>query len=229
MESKDIVKNDVPSSNQTLKKIDYDLQDNPKLKVLFVGNSITLHSPKPEIGWYGDWGMSASCRENDYVHVVLKALRKKYGAVSACIACAAEWERNYWDEEVLDRCFREGRDFKADVVVFRIGENVHTLITEKYDFYKGFKMMADYFCSNENAQVFVTDMFWHSDIIDTPIKKFADEHNCTFIHIGDLGENDENKAIGLFDHAGVAIHPGDLGMKRIGERIANAIMEKVIL
>lgn len=117
----------------------------------------------------------------------------------------------------------------ADVVVLRIGENARNFITEEHDFYEGFKMMANYFCSNKNAQLFVTDMFWQCDFLDVPIKKFADERKCSFIHIGDLGEDDENKAVGLFEHAGVASHPGDIGMKKIGERIADSIIENVCL
>ena len=40
-----------------------------------------------------------------------------------------------------------------------------------------------------------------------------------FVSIGDLGDKQENKAIGKFSHEGIAIHPGDLGMARIACRI----------
>ena len=50
-----------------------------KLKVLFVGNSITRHMPLPSIGWTGDWGMAASCEEKDYVHQTVRLLEEKLG------------------------------------------------------------------------------------------------------------------------------------------------------
>lgn len=43
-------------------------------RILFLGNSITLHGPKEEIGWPYNHGMSASKPENDYVHKVIEAL-----------------------------------------------------------------------------------------------------------------------------------------------------------
>ena len=50
------------------------VRNNGKIKITFLGNSITRHMPKPEIGWVHDWGMAASCLENDYAHIMIKAL-----------------------------------------------------------------------------------------------------------------------------------------------------------
>ena len=50
-------------------------------KVMFFGNSITRHEPNASLGWYGDWGMAASSKEKDFVHLVVKALDEKYGKV----------------------------------------------------------------------------------------------------------------------------------------------------
>ena len=62
----------------------------PAAQVLFPGNSITLHGPAPDIGWTGNWGMTASSQDKDYVHrltaeiaaSIFTAIKKQAGLVA---------------------------------------------------------------------------------------------------------------------------------------------------
>ena len=93
--SKDLIENDVPASGQ-LKNgdcVSFYICDNADLKLAFLGNSITRHGKAENLGWYGDWGMAASRRENDYVHKLINKFEKDGRKVSYCIANLSEWER----------------------------------------------------------------------------------------------------------------------------------------
>lgn len=199
-------------------------QDNAVKKVLFVGNSITRHGSKTDIGWYGDWGMAASCREKDYVHLVIQGLEKAFGKISYCIAQGAEWERRYDEgKAVLEEFYKAARDFSADIVIIRIGENMDRERNKKISCKPYYEEMIRYFAKNPKAEVIVTDNFWEMEDLDSIFYEVATENNYTFCGINDLGSADENMALGQFEHVGVAHHPSDLGMKRLAERILKCI------
>ena len=93
-----IDKNTVSSANQLPENefITFDTKNNAEgLRVLFFGNSITRHGVKEDIGWHHDWGMAASAKEKDYVHLVLSEIRKTHPDAYDCICKGAEWESNY--------------------------------------------------------------------------------------------------------------------------------------
>ena len=197
------------------------------MKILFIGNSITRHGPKAEIGWEHDWGMAASAPEKDYVHQTVEILKERGLCVDFGFANFSKWEVNYWDDTVLEECDKFLR-YQPDLVVIRIGENIWSrAVRHKLDevaLYPCFDRMVKAF-GKGGAQIVLTDLFWPHEPIDEPICRVAAENGYPLVHLGDLGELDENKAIGLIEHKGVAAHPGDLGMYRIAERIATKIME----
>ena len=99
-------------------------------KILFLGNSITLHGPAKAIGWEGDWGMAASAPEKDCVHLVTQALKRKDGTLpEILIKNVATFERQYttYDTSAL---VREAAAFQPDLIVVGIGENVRWLGTD---------------------------------------------------------------------------------------------------
>lgn len=188
------------------------------LKVMFVGNSITLHGILPSIGWHGEWGMAASKKENDYVHILMKKILEKQENSSFCICQVASWESNYKEGKEKYPLYESARDFDADIIVMRFVENCAGKDFDKEIFKNEMSDLLCYLNPNNKAKFVMTTGFWHHPG-DEVIAEFAKEKNYPIAFLGDLGDNDEMMAKGLFEHSGVAMHPGDLGMKTIADRI----------
>ena len=193
------------------------------LRVLFVGNSITLHAPKADIGWHVNWGMAASSEENDYVHQTMSLIRALRPDADMRIAQIATWECEYWAAEKTLSPVAAARDWRPDIVVIRLGENTPESALAEHPYAPALIDMMNFFTRNGEAHLVVTDLFWPNPKKDAEIKKAARSLNAPLVHIGDLGTRDDMKAIGLFEHSGVAAHPGDLGMLTIAERLFEAI------
>ena len=193
-------------------------KDAPGRRVLFIGNSITLHGYRPQIGWLrGDCGMAASDPDHDYVHLVLKGLSQESPAVG-CIAQIGDWELNFWDDAVLPEVYQEAAAWHPDLVIARLGENVRAEAMEKYPLLPHFVTMVRFF-AGDHAKILVTDVFWPNPEKERIIAEAAAELGAPLVKLSDLGTQDEMKAIGLFKHSGVAGHPGNAGMAAIAERI----------
>ena len=93
------------------------------MRVLFVGNSITLHPKAPEIGWNHEWGMAASAPEKDYVHILISKIREKNPDAAFCIAQVSEWERGFMQGEEHLSKYQGAADFGADIIIVRMIEN----------------------------------------------------------------------------------------------------------
>lgn len=193
-------------------------------RVMFVGNSITLHSSKPEIGWYGDWGMAASAEEKDYVHIAEQKIAERYPDASFCICQVADWERQYKDGEKTLAQYAAARAFGADLLVVRLVENCPTKEVDGARFRDSLAALLSYLDGTGKARVILTTGFWRHPL-DEDIRAYAGEQGLPLVELGDLGEMAEMKALGLFEHKGVANHPGDLGMQSIADRILKPIFD----
>ena len=191
--------------------------------IMFIGNSITYHELKPEIGWNQQNGMAASDIEHDYVHLVLSHLREKEPSTAAIVFNAGHWELDFNNESKLKTIMDVIKQYKPNTVVFRIGENSQRpIVQQKMDPKPAYDNLIKEI-SNNCDDVIVTSLFWEYPTLDKILKDAAIENNAKYVLINDLGYEDENKAIGLYEHPGVQGHPGNLGMKRIAERIISKL------
>ena len=127
------------------------------------------------------------------------------------------WERNYRDADVLT-LFKDQHDFNADIVIYRLGENVPNEM--KPDFPGALREFIEYICP-KGSRVIFTSCFWKNPLIDTAIRELASTRGESYVD--SCCPDDSMMALGLFEHKGVAMHPGDKGMQMIAERIFSAI------
>ncbi len=210
--------NTVAADGQTRRSgtVSYLGSESAPLRVLVLGNSITRHEPKSEIGWNHDHGMAASAPEKDFVHLLYGKLKAKYGDVFVRIRQAAEWERSMLESDRL-RPFADDKAFDADVLVFRLGENVPSGHARYFG--EAITELVDYLCPAPKRVIF-TNCFWANAEKDEAIASAAAKRGETAVNITCVDRS--QTAAGLFEHSGVAAHPGDLGMETIAEKIFKA-------
>jgi lysophospholipase L1-like esterase len=199
-------------------------------RVAFIGNSITLHGPKDDIDWHGNWGMAATEAERDYVHRLAKRLEeatKRKPQVS--VRNLADFERGY-DKYDLESGLAETVAFQPELVVVSLGENVPALDTDQKveSFEAAFQKLLQRLQSqsgNTPPQILVRGTFWRDDAKEGAMKRAAEKVKARFVSLEGLDQDPLNfgRSERPWKHAGVGGHPGDRGMERIAERIWGAI------
>ncbi|MEI6519564.1 MAG: SGNH/GDSL hydrolase family protein [bacterium] len=196
-------------------------------RILFLGNSITNHAPKPDIGWDGNWGMAASAIEKDYVHLLLQRITNYDGVEPvAQIENIADFEREYATFDITGK-FKSYANFNADIIVLAIGENVPGLETEddKINFSNAITALLTLLLKGNSPTLLVRSTFWADPVKDAILQQKCFEAGGTFVDISGLCKNELNFARSErdYEHAGVAAHPGDAGMAAIADAIFNEL------
>lgn len=187
--------------------------------VLILGNSIVRHPPNLSIGWNYNWGMAASSLDSDFVHLLIKEIHNKNKDVKVAYENIAAFENNY-----NNFLFSELDTFallKPDMIIMRLSENVSD--SSGKSFIKKYEDLINYIDREKKAVRIITDGFWEKNNVNEMIYHYALDNNYLFVCITTVGVKKENRALGQFAHSGVAIHPGNKGMKEIKIKIWNAI------
>ena len=187
---------------------------NPSYRVLVLGNSITYSPENPSIGWNGNWGMAASALDSDFVHLLERKLKTTNPANELMSKNIAAFENNF-DTYDINANLQTFRDFKPDLLVLRIGENV----TRKDDsvlFAKKYVDLLNYFkAGNPNVKVLAAGSVWpEREMSDRVLQKNSDYVSLAAMH-ADLSYF----AFGLFANSGIASHPCNKGMHFIADQI----------
>lgn len=217
----DLQKNVVPAEHQVKKAFRAFGKENGSPRVLYVGNSITRHGPRPSIGWTNDCGMAASSVDKDYVHVNAAMVAKvKSNAEFAYLNVADSLERKFtdpgWKPETY---FKDVKTFKPDIVVFFFGANV----AKTYDanppasprsFKDAVLALRDYLDTG-TTKFLISEGFYIRPVLDAEKKAAAAARGDVFVAIDDFRRGSD--VHGRFNH------PNDKGMQRIAQRFFEAM------
>lgn len=165
--------------------------------------------------------MAASFKENDYVQRCFAHIRKTYPDAAFCICQAGEWERRYKDGDSTLCLFESAREFEADVILIKLAGNCACADFDSALFKQNYASLVKYLNKSDKTKVVVASEFHHHPA-EKVLEAYAKEMNYLYVPLGDLGERPEMMALGLFEHEGVAHHPGDVGMQHIAERFCQA-------
>ena len=194
-------------------------------KLLFLGNSIT--GTPPSLRWDGDWGMRASWRDRDYVHLVTKWLGRHWGKrPDMQFQNLAAWERNLATYDVNKR-LADKIAYKPDYVFICLGENVPSIKTEEDQklFEKKLTELATLFrrANGMKPTVVIRSPFWSRKWHREIQSKVAKATGAIYVDLNGIGDDKKLQAPGTTEDGGVAYHPGDDGMAVIAKAIVDAV------
>ncbi len=210
-------------------------------KILFLGNSITLHPPLIERGWKGNWGMAASAPDKDYVTLLTSRIRDLTGTPLPLVRVDpsrknADGSPNLSDAnvvniaEILERQYasydsaklRAQLDARPDLVVLQFGENVRMDSFDAAKFTACLKQLVGELQKTSNPTIFITSQIYGPNPQLDQIKQqivAEDPAHRTFVDLS--GFRQEPLYNGFLDH------PSDRGMQFLADTLFAAVRQRL--
>jgi hypothetical protein len=191
--------------------------ETPK-KVLILGNSITWHPPGPDLNWFGNWGMSATAADKDFLSILTTKIKENNEQNEVLGRNVYPFERTYETIKLTE--FEDLKAFKADIIIIRFGENItEKERAENSQLQVAVKTFVDYLTDGRPVKVILTTPFWTNAGVNQNFLALSVKNKWPLVQLHDLGLANENMALERFENISVGRHPGDLGMERIATRI----------
>lgn len=204
---------------------------------VIITNSIGRHPILPGV-WFGDWGMAASQRERDLVHILQRGLRNKIPTATAVGSNIAQWERNFsFDKDAL---LGDVLTPNRDLIVFRLGENIPN-DTDPIVLENAFEELVLYAMDKcPSAKIVVTGVLYTNVAKDIPLSNVAKKYGLTYVKLsdlyipaniikaGDIVWGDDGEQHIITKESNVPGHPNDNGQGAIGNRLLTAVGYDVI-
>lgn len=193
-------------------------------RVLILGNSITRHGPKADIGWHDNWGMAASALEKDYAHLLVQKFTtaRQGRAPEFMIDNISGFERGYANVNVTE-VLKRYLEFQPDLVVLAIGENIPAPkdAAQEAALLQALQALMTALRMEGTARLFVRSSFWPHAVKDRLLCEACAATGGSYVDLSSFGGKEEYFARSerQFEHKGVAGHPGDRGMAAIADAI----------
>lgn len=185
-----------------------------------IGNSMTIHLPKADIGWDGSWGMAASSKSTDYCHLIAdKISDRKSIAITVNPINISQIENLSIPLDQIKNL--NSINYNSEYIVIYLGDNFKgTSISEM----KAFTERMNYLIQkidSKRSRVFVLGTWWTRVNVDKLLMDIAIENKITFVSLKGLSSVESNlgKYKNPIINAGVGAHPNDTGMEKIAEAI----------
>lgn len=198
-------------------------------KVLFMGNSITLNQPVPELGWNHAWGMAASARDSDYVHQTVRLLAERGLAVEVhladrdCPDCDGAIDEQIHNLDQVER-------LKPRYVIVQLSEHSQEIELRSGKMTEQYRRLLQGLAALEVPHVYclgswgeIEDEGPYAQAIHYAVRDFPGVRYLSIRHVS--ADSSSYGDTALFSNPGVLWHPGDKGMLGIARVIADAIWE----
>ncbi|WP_420147475.1 SGNH/GDSL hydrolase family protein, partial [Spirosoma sp.] len=189
-------------------------------RMLIIGNSIMSHGPAPELGWYNHNGMAASAPEKDFVHLLTGYFQQIYPAMTMRLQAGTGLEQKFGTPNYsVDEFNRAMQEFKPDLIIVRLGENVDDGQVLNRNFELHFRQLLDRLVSyDQSVRIICTTSVWYKPNFDAVVRKVTPERGCTLVDLGSMVGQAQCFA-SQYANPGVAAHPNDTGMRYIADMI----------